>query len=69
MGGTNANGINSKKESLKNLLNTDEPHVIMVQETKLSRKNQIKLDDYQIFERVRKNKTGGGIMIGIRKIS
>ena len=39
----------------------------MIQETKLSRKNQIRLDEYEVFEKVRKNKGGGGIMIGIRK--
>ena len=39
----------------------------MIQETKLTRKNRIRLENYEIFERVRKNKTGGGIMIGVRK--
>ena len=39
----------------------------MLQETKLSRKNLLKLDDYEIFEHVRKNKKGGGIMIGVKK--
>ena len=39
----------------------------MIQETKLTRKNRIRLKNYEIFERVRKNKTGGGVMIGIRK--
>ena len=65
--GTNANGINSKKESLRNLLYTDKPHVFMIQETKLGRKKQFKLDDYEIFEKARKDKSGGGVMIGIKK--
>ena len=65
--GTNANGIKSKKESFKNLLNNKEPHVFMIQETKLSRENQIQCENYEVFERVRKNKKGGGIMMGIRK--
>ena len=47
--GTNANGINSKKESIRNVLNADNPQVFMIQETKLSRKNQFRLDDYEIF--------------------
>ena len=65
--GTNANGINSKKESLRNLLYTDKPHVFMIQETKLGRTKQFQLDDYEIFEKARKNKSGGGVMIGIKK--
>ena len=64
--GTNANGIKSKKESFLNLLHTDNPQVFMLQETKLSRKNQFPVKGYEIFEKVRKNKGGGGIMIGIK---
>ena len=64
--GTNANGLATKKESLLHSLQTENPQVFMVQETKLRRKNQIKVDGYQLFERVRKGKSGGGIMIGIR---
>ena len=66
--GTNANGIMSKKESFRNLLNTDSPDVFMIQETKLAKKNQLQLEDYEILEQVRKKKKGGGgIMIGIKK--
>ena len=50
-----------------NLLHAENPHVMMIQETKVSRRNQIKVDDYDIFECVRSNKTGGGLMIGINK--
>ena len=65
--GTNANGIKSKKASLINVLNADLPQIFMLQETKLKRKNQIRLEKYEIFEKVRKHKGGGGIMIGISK--
>ena len=27
----------------------------------------MKLDEYEVFEKVRENKNGGGIMIGVRK--
>ena len=37
----------------------------MVQETKLKRKNQIRLEKYDLFEKVCKPKGGGGIMIGV----
>ena len=65
--GTNANGLKSKKESFINLLKTDCPQVFMIQETKLKRKNQVRVEDYELFEKVRKNKGGGGIMVGINK--
>ena len=65
--GTNANGLKSKKESFVHILDTDKPQVFMIQETKLRRKNQIKVEDYELFEKVRTNKGGGGIMIGIKK--
>ena len=65
--GTNANGIKSKKESLRNLLDNEQPQVFMIQETKVKHKNQIKADGYEIFEKVRKSKGGGGLMIGVSK--
>ena len=64
--GANANGIKSKKESFFNLLETYEPHVFLIQETKLSRKNQVRVKGYDVFEKVRKNKGGGGVMIAIK---
>ena len=65
MCGTNADGINTKMDSLLNLIQTETPQVLMIQETKLYRKNQMKLKNYEIFEKLRKAKEGGGIMIGI----
>ena len=64
--GTNANGLSTKKESLVHLLASENPQGFMIQETKMRRKNQLKISGYQLFERVRKGKGGGGIMIGIR---
>jgi exonuclease III len=63
--GTNANGLNSKKDSFKELLRNDKPQVAMVQETKMKRQNKVKVKGYEIFEKVRKNKGGGGVMIAI----
>ena len=65
--GTNANGLKSKQQSFTNLLDTDRPQIFMIQETKLKRKNQVRVEEYETFEKVRKNKGGGGIMIGVQK--
>ena len=65
--GTNANGLKPKKESLNSLLETDRPQVFMIQETKTKRKNEIQIQGYELFEKPRKGKDGGGIMIGVRK--
>ena len=65
--GTNANGLKSKKDSLLNLLSTDNPQVFMIQETKMKKKNQMEVQGYELFEKVRKGKDGGGVMIGVKK--
>ena len=45
-----------------------QPGVFFVQETKVSRKGQIKVDDYEIFEVVRPNcPVGGSILTGVHK--
>ena len=37
----------------------------MIQETKIKRKNQMKIDGYELFEEPRSGKGGGGLLIGI----
>ena len=64
--GTNANGLNTKKDSLINILATEQPQVFMVQETKSSKPNQISIEGYELHESPRKGKGGGGILIGIK---
>ena len=64
--GTNANGLKSKQESLINILKMDSPQVFMVQETKAKRQNELLVKGYELYERVRKGKDGGGIVIGIK---
>ena len=63
--GSNANGIVSKKKSLINLINSEKPSIFMIQETKSNKAGQIKIPGFVIIERIRKNKAGGGILIGI----
>ena len=60
--GNNIAGLTSKKESLINVMNTIKPAVGMFQETKLYKKGQLKLENYCIFESIRGEKEGGGLM-------
>ena len=63
--GTNADGLMSKKESFANLIENNKPSCFMIQETKVKSTGQIKVKGYQVFESVRKDRDGGGLMIGI----
>ena len=64
--GTNANGLQSKKNSFSNLLANYQPQVAMVQETKMKRQGQIAIQGYELLEKLRQDKDGGGLMIGFR---
>ena len=57
--GTNAAGLLNKKESFLRLINQFQPAVFMIQESKVRRKNKIKIPNYVTFEHVRKDKNGG----------
>ena len=63
--GTNANGIKSKKESLFSLINLLQPSIITIQESFMKKPGQIKIPGYQIFEKVRETKNGGGLLSAI----
>ena len=60
--GTNAAGLNPKRDSFYSLINKFRPSVITVQESKLPKSGLIKIPGYQIFEKIRKNKKGGGLL-------
>ena len=62
---TNANGILSKQDSLRHLVDSFKPGVMFYQETKVSRKGQVKVPGYEIFEVVRKNSPGGSILTAV----
>ena len=55
-------GLLSKKESWINLINKVKPGVAMFQETKIYKKGKIKMDNYCIFESVRGEGEGGGLL-------
>ena len=57
-----------KKESLVTNIQHFQPGVFFLQETKVSRKGQIAVENYEIFEVVRPNcPTGGSILTGVHK--
>ena len=60
--GNNVAGILGKKDSFVNLVENVKPGVTMVQETKLYKKGQIKMNNYSIFEKIRGQSEGGGLL-------
>ena len=61
--GTNAAGVKAKLDSLEHVISQLKPGVIMLQETKLYRKGQVRIKDYETFELNRQSKEGGGLAI------
>ena len=62
----NVNGIRSKMASFESTLSDIDPDVFILQETKLPDEGFLKINGYKVFERVRKDKGGGGIAIGVK---
>ena len=63
--GTNAAGLKTKKDSLVNNLKVfNNPSCITIQETKLRIKGSLKLNNYQVFEKLRPG-LGGGLLTAI----
>ena len=62
---TNANGLKHKAEDLKNKVKYFDSAIFAIQETHFQRKGKFKLQNYNIFESIRKNKEHGGSMMGI----
>ena len=58
--GVNSAGIRAKLTSFKNVINELKPAVFFVEETKLKDTGKLKIENYDIFELVRKNRDGGG---------
>ena len=65
--GANAAGISNKIDSLLRIVNVFNPGVIFLQETKTRQKNKVPLKDYDVYEIVRENSSGGGILTAVRK--
>ena len=61
--GTNCNGVLQKYDSLIKNVDLYKPGVIFLQETKVKRKGQIKIENYQTFEIIRTENNGGGLLL------
>ena len=60
--GNNVAGMKSKKESFYNLIKQLNPGVNMLQETKFYQKGSIKVNNMSVFEKLRGQNEGGGLM-------
>ena len=65
--GTNSAGLLNKKESFFRTIETFQPAVFFVQETKAKRKKKRKMKDYVTFEHIRKDKGGGGLLTAVHR--
>ena len=65
--GNNTAGLNGKVDSLKRIIEVFQPAVIMLQEVKTRKIGTIKLKEFIIFEKIRENNSGGGLMTIIHK--
>ena len=63
--GSNAGGLNLKRESLFHIINKFRPSVVNIQETKFAQYNTLKIPGYEVFECLRKDRAGGGIMTAV----
>ena len=54
-------------ESLYRIINVFQPGVIFLQETKIRVKNKLKLRGYHVFENIRVNSAGGGLMTAVHE--
>ena len=62
---TNADGLKYKAEDLKNKIRYFKSAIFAVQQTQFQRKGKFRLQNYHIFEAIRKSKEKGGSMLGI----
>ena len=65
--GSNAAGLINKKESFLRNIAIFKPAAYFIQESKVTQKNQVLVDDYIIFEHVRKHSGGGGVLTAVHK--
>ena len=65
--GNNISSMNGKKTSFNLIVNQIVPSCVMVQETKLYKKGQVKIENYEVFENIRKYGEGGGLLTLIHR--
>ena len=65
--GNNAAGLINKQDSFYRNIENFKPGVYFIQESKCRIRNQIKHDEYVMFEMIRKNGGGGGLLTAVHK--
>ena len=60
--GNNTAGLKRKRESFESVIKQLDAGVAMLQETKLYRKGTMKFKDLCVFEKIRGQNEGGGLM-------
>ena len=65
--GINAAGLASKIMTFKKVVNELSPAVFLIEETKFKNEGKLKIENYHIFERIRRNRDGGGLVLGCLK--
>ena len=65
--GNNSAGLLNKLDSFYRNIENFKPGVYFIQESKCRIKNQIKHDEYIMFEMIRKNSGGGGLLTAVHK--
>ena len=63
--GGNSAGLMNKKESFLRNISIFKPAAYFIQESKLSKRNKILVEDYTIFEQIRDNSAGGGLLTAV----
>ena len=62
----NIRGLRGKKNSLIEILNTNQPHLFLLTETQMRSSVNEKIGEYTLLSRVREDKNGGGVAILVR---
>ena len=62
--GVNSAGLKSKLNTFRKVLKELQPSVFFVQESKYKEEGKLKIDNFEIFESVRKSRDGGGLVLG-----
>ena len=62
---TNAAGLKHKSKDLTNKLKYFQSSIFSIQETHFPSKGRFKLENFNVFEAIRKSKNKGGTMLGV----
>ena len=63
----NIRDLKSKEESLKEIMEEQEPTMVCITETHLKEEDKLEFENYKIFRNDRKGKDGGGVLIALDK--